>query len=234
MFDTNKYAHDARNDFLNWSVIDAGSYDYAGDAWGYSYAAAAEWYQDWWTIRAGVFDLPTTPGYKYLDPHLFSQVQYQAELEERHEVFGQPGKLKVTGFLTRGDIGLFKDAVAAAAATGTTPDVGSVLAYRSRGGVSLNFEQQLTSDLGLFARAGWADGSSQIESFTDIDQAFSGGLSLAGTRWGRADDTVGLAVSRNNISRHFKGLPECRRGGHPDRRWSAAELRAGNDRRDVL
>jgi high affinity Mn2+ porin len=204
VFDTNKYAHDARNDFLNWSVIDAGTYDYAGDAWGYSYAMAAEWYQDWWTIRAGLFDLPTTPGYKFLNPRLFSQVQYQMELEERHTLFGQPGKLKLTGFLTRGDIGLFKDAITQAAATGTVADTGNVPMYRSRGGVSLNLEQQITEDLGLFFRAGWADGSGQIESFTDIDVAVSGGVSLSGNRWGRPDDTVGLAVARNDISRHFK------------------------------
>ena len=27
IFDTNRYAHDPRNDFLNWSIIDAGSFD---------------------------------------------------------------------------------------------------------------------------------------------------------------------------------------------------------------
>jgi high affinity Mn2+ porin len=204
IFDTNKYAHDARNDFLNWTLIDAGTYDYAGDAWGYSYAAVAEWYQDRWTIRGGIFDLPTTPAYKYLDPHLFNQVQFQAELEERHTIFGQPGAVRITGFLTRGEIGQYKGAVATALAAGTTPDVNAVLMYRSRGGVSLDLEQQITEDLGLFLRAGLADGGSQIEAFTDVDQAFSGGLSLAGTRWGRPDDTVGLGVARNDISRHFK------------------------------
>ncbi len=57
VFDTNKYAHDPRNDFLNWSVIDGGAFDYAANAWGFSYGGSAEWYQDWWTIRTGVFDL---------------------------------------------------------------------------------------------------------------------------------------------------------------------------------
>jgi len=31
VFDTNRYAHDPKNDFLNWSIIDAGSFDYAAD-----------------------------------------------------------------------------------------------------------------------------------------------------------------------------------------------------------
>ena len=61
IFDANKFAHDARHDFLNWSIVDAGSFDYAGDAWGYTYGAAAEWYQSWWAVRGGIVDLPTRP-----------------------------------------------------------------------------------------------------------------------------------------------------------------------------
>jgi len=28
------------------SLVNAGSFDYAGDGWGFTYGAAAEWYQD--------------------------------------------------------------------------------------------------------------------------------------------------------------------------------------------
>ena len=49
VFDTITYAHDPRNDFLNWSLVDAGTFDYAADAWGFTYGAAVEWYQGNWT-----------------------------------------------------------------------------------------------------------------------------------------------------------------------------------------
>jgi len=61
IFDTNTYAHDPRHDSLNWSSIDMGAFDYAANSWGYAYGGAVEWYQDWWTVRAGVFDLPQVP-----------------------------------------------------------------------------------------------------------------------------------------------------------------------------
>jgi len=51
IFDTNKYANSPKTDFLNWSLINAGTFDYAGDGWGYTYGAAAEWYQGSWTLR---------------------------------------------------------------------------------------------------------------------------------------------------------------------------------------
>src|SRR5271154_4131221 len=57
IFDTNKYANNPKIDFLNWSAINTGSFDYAGDAWGYTYGAAAEWYQGRFTFRGGVFDM---------------------------------------------------------------------------------------------------------------------------------------------------------------------------------
>ena len=61
IFDTNKYANNPKTDFLNWTAINAGTFDYAGDGWGYTYGAAAEWYTGRWTLRAGVFDLSATP-----------------------------------------------------------------------------------------------------------------------------------------------------------------------------
>ena len=42
----------------------------------------------------------------------FSQQQYVGEIEERHQLWGQPGKLKVTAFLSHGRAGDFPDAVA--------------------------------------------------------------------------------------------------------------------------
>ena len=98
IFDTNKYANNPKSDFLNWSVINAGAFDYAGGAWGYTYGAAAEWYQGRWTLRGGVFDLSATPAggpnpAAYgLDP-TFDQFQLVGEFEERHELWGQPGKM---------------------------------------------------------------------------------------------------------------------------------------------
>jgi high affinity Mn2+ porin len=49
-----------------------------------------------------------------------------AELEERHKVWDQPGKLKLLYWLTRGNLGTYLDAIALGAATGQTPSTGAV------------------------------------------------------------------------------------------------------------
>jgi high affinity Mn2+ porin len=66
--------------------------------------------------------------------------------------------------------------------------------------VSLNLEQQVTETMGVFARAGWADGNVEPWDFTDIDRTISAGVSLSGKHWGRPDDTVGIAGVINNVS----------------------------------
>lgn len=199
IFDTNAYAHDPKNDFLNWSVIDAGAYDYAADAWGYSYGIASEWTQDWWTLRAGLFDLSRVPNTTALETG-FAQFELVAEGEERHTWWGMPGKLKLLGFVNRGRMGSYDDAVRLAQMTVTTPDTGLVRRYRSRPGMSINFEQQIDADVGVFARASINDGSREADEFTEINRSLSVGLSLKGTDWDRPNDTVGLAGVVNELS----------------------------------
>ena len=116
IFDDNKYAHDPINTFLNWTIIDMGAFDYAADSWGYTYGATAEWKQDWWTARAGVFQLSQVPNGQVIEPILFRQFQVLfVEFEERHTIQEQPGKLKFLFYASDGFMGSYNQAVAEAA-----------------------------------------------------------------------------------------------------------------------
>jgi high affinity Mn2+ porin len=205
LFDTNRYANSPKTDFLNWSLINAGTFDYAGDGWGYTYGAAAEWYQGSWTLRAGVFDLSASPA-GGISPNggvldsTFQQYAVVAEIEKRYDLWGQPGKFKVTGFVNRGRAGRFQDAIILSQITGEPADIVAVRRYTSRPGVSMNLEQQISDTVGVFARAGWSDGNIEPWDFTDIDRTVAGGVSINGRNWGRPDDTVGIAGVVNNIS----------------------------------
>ena len=199
IFDTNQYAHDARADFLNWTVIDTGTFDYAADAWGYSVGAAVEWYVRAWTLRGGLFDLSDVPNSVRLEPG-FHEFQTNVELEHRHEIANRSGRILLTMFESRGRMGLLEDAIARAANTGQAADIAAVRRYRSRGGVSLSLEQQLAPELGAFIRAGKAAGNVEAYEFTDVDRTLAMGLSLQGSRWHRPGDTVAIAAVNNGIS----------------------------------
>ena len=199
IFDTNTYAHDPRGDFLNWSIIDAGAFDYAADAWGFTYGAAAEWTQDAWTLRGGVFQLSKVPNGKIVNVD-FSQYMLVTELEQRYQMRGHPGKAKLLAFVNRGRMGAYRDALQLAQLAGDTPDTGLVRRFASRPGVTINLEQELAPDLGMFLRASLNNGTKEAYEFTEINRSISGGLSLKGGRWGRDDDTFGLAGVVNGLS----------------------------------
>jgi high affinity Mn2+ porin len=209
IFDANKYANDPKTDFLNWASINAGTFDYAGDAWGVTYGAAAESYTGDWTLRSGIFDMSNVPaesadsGSAYGLDGSFRQFQLVDEIEHRHTLWGQPGAVRLTGFLTRGRMASFGDAINLSQTTGLDINdaTAAVRHYQSRLGVSLNMEQQVTDTVGVFARAGWRDGNAEPWDFTDIDRTVAGGVSLKGSQWDRPDDTIGVAAVINGISK---------------------------------
>jgi high affinity Mn2+ porin len=199
MFDDNRYAHDPRNDFMNWALVDAGSFDYAADAWGYTYGAAVEWYQGPWAVRGGGFDLSIVPNSTKLDPS-FGQFQLVGEVEHRFDLWSAPGKVAITPWLSRGRMGTYTAAVRLAQLTGQPADIAAVRRYRSRWGLAANLEQEVTPDWGLFLRTGFASPNVEPYEFTDIDRTVATGAQLTGRLWGRPDDTVGMAGILNGIS----------------------------------
>jgi high affinity Mn2+ porin len=199
VFDTNAYAHDPRSDLLNWSIIDSGAFDYAADAWGYTYGAAAEWTTGDWTLRGGLFDLSSVPNAKTVERN-FGEYAAIAEVEERYELGGHAGKVKALGFVNRGRMARYDDAVRLGEETGAIPDVALVRRFASRPGFALILEQEFAPGVGGFARASANDGSKEAYEFTEINRSIAGGLSIKGVRWGRADDTFALAATINALS----------------------------------
>ena len=193
VFDVNQYAHDPRADFLNWAAVDAGTFDYAADAWGYTVGGAIERYQGSWALRLGVFDLSTVPNSEHLEPG-FAEYQGVAELEKRYVIAQRRGKLMITVFDSRGRMGLLDQAVQVAELRDTAVDIAAVRRYRTRLGIDLNLEQQLTDGLGAFAR--WARRRAMSKhtnspiSIERFDRAVA-----KGSGWHRAGDTVGWPVS---------------------------------------
>jgi high affinity Mn2+ porin len=198
-FDGNAYAHDPRADFMNWSVWSSAAYDYPADLPGFTRGAVVELNRKHWALRAGLFQVPDRPAGDVLT---FNTGGAVIEFEERHTAFGQPGKARVGVFGNRGNTGSFREVVAQAAAN-PGADINALMAanrrQRDKVGVYGNIEQAVTRDVGVFARASWADGKNEILSFTDIDRSAAAGVSIKGAGWGRPRDTVGLAGAVNAI-----------------------------------
>ena len=201
IFDDNAYSHDARTQFLNWSLLTHGAYDFAADARGYTSGFALEYFHDAWAMRFGRFMQPRLPNQLPLDYALFRNYGDQIEIERAHTLGGQPGKLRLLAYRNVANMSRFQDALDRAAAVGGVPDINQVrFGRKARHGVGVNLEQALTGNVGLFGRAMWSDGKTETYAFTEIDTSVSAGALIKGGSWGRAADTVGIAFARNRLS----------------------------------
>jgi high affinity Mn2+ porin len=201
LFDDNRYAHDTRNGFLNWSVVDMGAFDYAADSWGYTEGATLEWKQDWWTARAGAFQLSNVPNSEWIEPVLLRQYMAVGEIEARHQLFfNQPGKVKLLVYADTGYMGKYQDAVYTGFFTDTTPDTSLNRLKRTKVGGGVNIEQPYSDTLGFFLRASLLNGRYETYEFTDIQRSLSGGFVLTGASWDRPKDAIGVAGVVNGLS----------------------------------
>jgi high affinity Mn2+ porin len=199
-FDGNSYAKDPRADFLNWAMWASAAYDFPADLPGFTRGAVVELNRKDWAIRAGLFQVPSQPNSDVLT---FKTGGAVVEFEERHTIFSQPGKLRLGVFANRGNTSNYRDVLGISAANPGL-DINAIVTderrERSKYGFYVNAEQQVANDVGVFARASWNDGQSEILSFTDIDRSVSGGVSIKGSYWGRPADTFALGGAVNGLS----------------------------------
>jgi high affinity Mn2+ porin len=203
LFDTNDYAQDPRVDFLNWSIWAAGAFDYPADRVGLTYGVTAELNQANWAVRAGYFLVGNEPNANIFDWNLFARGGYVAELELHYGVYEHPGVFKIGPWLTSTFSGSFSDAVALALANpglSVNDAIVQTRQGRTKYGVYLNLQQEITKDVGAFARWSWNNGQNETSAFTDIDQSLALGVQIKGTLWGRENDAIGLAGAFNTIS----------------------------------
>src|ERR1700738_1862773 len=199
-FDGNSYAKDPRADFMNWAIWSSGAYDFPADLPGFTRGAVVELNRRDWALRAGLFQVPSAPNSDVLTSRGGGAV---VELEERYAISDQPGKLRLGVFGNQGNTASYRDALAIVAAdpsldiNATTAGIRHTL---PKYGFYANMEQAITQDVGIFARASWNDGQTEILSFTDIDRSVSGGVSIKGSSWGRTNDTFGIGGAINGLS----------------------------------
>ena len=200
IFDNNAYAHDARTQFLNWALFTHITSDFAADGRGYTWGLAGEYYRDNWVYRLGAFTQPKESNGLYLEHSITRHAAIQAEVEHAHELYGQPGKLRLFAFRNHANMGNFREALAYASLNGGIPDLANVRHDQNKTGGGINVEQSLGQNIGLFGRAGFNNGQTETYQFSEVDRSISGGIVIKGGYWGREKDTLGLAFVKNDIS----------------------------------
>ncbi len=201
-FDFNNIGSDSHLQFMNWTVDNNGAWDYAANTRGYTVGGMAEYDDRIWSLRYGLFAMPTAANGMDLDWNWRRSHSHNGEFELRHSFIPKrKGVTRVLFYANRAHMGSYREAVDAfLAGTDTTPNIllhehFSALKY----GFGYNAEQELTENLRVFGRFGWNDGKTESFAYTEVDQTVEAGTDYAGARWHRPADKIGLAVVSNAI-----------------------------------
>ncbi|MGI4749046.1 MAG: carbohydrate porin [Janthinobacterium lividum] len=198
-FDGNAFSHDPRTQFMNWSLMSNGAWDYPANTRGYVFGVYMNYHQPTWDLRFAVTMVTNTANGSIWDGKIGKANSQTLEFEKRYSFSGdKKGSVRILAFNNNAKMGDYRLAIAENPAA---PDIVSTRAYgRNKYGFGINADQFITKDFGVFAKASYNDGRTETWAFTEIDRSISFGGVLTGTSWKRAKDEIGLAFVGNGIS----------------------------------
>jgi high affinity Mn2+ porin len=197
-FDGNPYSHDPRSQFMNWSFISAGAWDYAADTRGYTWGVGAEWKRRNWRIAAAAALEPAVANSLDFDMHLNKALATQIEVTHFYSIRNKPGQLQATLFLNRAHMGNYNESVLL---NPVQPDITSTANYANHKiGFIINAAQQLNEYLGAYTRFSYNDGRNETWAYTEIDRSLNIGFQYDKHP---SDETnvLGLGVVINGLSK---------------------------------
>jgi len=135
----------------------------------------------------------------------------------KHRIFNQEGSVRIDAFRNRENIGKFSDAVAVFEAdpqknattcqsfnygsqNANAPDLCWVRKPNVKMGVGVFAEQYVAKDMGVFTRAMYSDGKTEVDAYTATDRSASFGFLARGSSWSRPGDVAGVGVNLGWIS----------------------------------
>ncbi|MGP8217318.1 MAG: carbohydrate porin [Bacteroidia bacterium] len=205
-YDANAYSHDARNQFMNWVLMDNGAWDYPANTRGYTYSCVAQVITPKWYLTLSDALEPLVANGPNMDWDVSKSFGITAETGYNYKVNDRDGGFSVLLYLNQNRAGNYGNAIANYEATGN-PDallhLDSLSAYNGnkKYGIGLSWNHPIGKYIGIFMRAGWNNGQTATWAFTPVDQTFTPGISINGNLWHRKNDTYGAAIIINGISK---------------------------------
>lgn len=202
-FDVNAVGSNSHFQFMNWTAVNNGAWDFAADTRGYTYAAMLEYDDRTWALRFAEALMPTVANSIVLDGDLARARGENLELELHPTVIAKrPAAVRLLAQVNHANMGDYREAVDLFVAGKTPRPI--IEDTRRQGrvkyGFGINLEQQLSANLRAFGRFGWNEGRHESFAYTEVNQTFALGADYAGDRWHRQHDKIGLAFVTNGIS----------------------------------
>ncbi len=202
LFDQNAFSNSPRTQFMNWSLMNDGAWDYAANVRGYTYSLSTALKLNRFTYKLGIATLPTEANGSKLNLKFKDSfaLGINAEIDKQFQINGKESNIRLLFYHNKADFGNYDEAIKL-----SNPDIiATRKSGRTKTGFELNFDAQLNKTAGLFGRVGWNDGKNETWVFTEIDRTGCFGVSVNGDTWRRTYDNAGLALVVNGISKEHR------------------------------
>jgi high affinity Mn2+ porin len=205
-YDNNGYSHDPRTQFLNWALMSNGAWDYPANTRGYTAGVVVEWFKPRWALRVSSVAVPVIANHSEMEYKFGKAHSETVEYQHNVTIGSEPGIVRLLFSYTASRAPSYQQGLEALKDGDTTlldeisGDAKPTTYGGNKTGIGLNLEQQISDDIGVFARVGWNDGKHVTWAFTEIDQTVHAGLNFKGTQWKRKEDVAGIAGVVNGIS----------------------------------
>jgi high affinity Mn2+ porin len=202
-FDDSYVSHDPRTQFLNWSLMASGAWDYPANVRGYTMGAVAQLVLKDVAIRAAVTGVPIEANGQALQFKGRDAMGSVIELEKdnliKKEKFSTDIHLGV--FYNRARMGNYETTLKNSP---QSPDVTATRLYgRDKKGIYGSIDNHFGNIL-HFIRGSYNDGKNETWAFTEIDRSASTGFSFKGNLWKRQNDMFGIAGVVNGLSQRHR------------------------------
>lgn len=205
-YDKNSFSHDPRSQFMNWSLMSNGAWDYPANTKGYTYGLVVELIKPTWALRLSSVAVSKIANHPEMEYEFGKAHSETAEFEHQININKRKGIVRLLLSYTASRAPSYQDGLNALKTNDSfllkviSGNAENTSFGGKKKGVGINIEQEITNDIAVFARAGWNDGKYVTWAFTEIDQTAHVGFSFKGTKWKRKDDVAGIAAVVNGIS----------------------------------
>ena len=209
-FDLNAVANSSHSDFMNWTVVNNGAWDYAADTRGYTYGGVIDYEDRWWGLQFAEALISKRANGLILQKNLQDAHSENYELELRPSLMEKRiTNIRLLAYTNFANMGDYHEAIDLFEA-GKTPEP-EISDHRMQNdlkyGFGVNADQEFTDDIRGFVRAGWNEGDHESFNYTEVNETVAFGGDVRGTLWDRPRDRFGVAFVGNGIShRHQQYL----------------------------
>jgi high affinity Mn2+ porin len=206
-FDNSEISHDPRTQFMNWSLMGNGAWDYAANTRGYTLGVVVQALYHDFAFRLAETAMPIEANGPELEYKGLDAGSTVFEIEKTHLLKKDDNHfttLHAGFYINKARMGNYQTSIQTGLQNFMPPDIEDSRQYgRSKYGFYMSFDNHF-GKVHNFIKASWNDGKNETWAFTEIDRSIATGFLLEGSLWKRKNDNLGIAMVVNGLSNDHK------------------------------